>query len=270
MTDSLDRAWQRIGRAVALLAAASPFAVPAQERSFEGVWSGVFTTQSNELWQVEDFSCFAGCSKHAYDQLVALLDDPANDAKPLEELTGQFAGLHRMELAAKLTEAGIALQNAQNEANDPTLLCQPYGWFREATNPLPLEIRKEGDNLVIRYEEWEKTRTIHMDSRGHPKTLTPTDMGHSIGRYERGALVVETVAIKGDIFYSFLSGGGYSDQARGRERYTLADNPRRMNLEITIEDPVMLKEPYTMTKTWLYTPEVKLVVDSCGDIPAKP
>jgi hypothetical protein len=32
----------------------------------------------------------------------------------------------------------------------------------------------------------------------------------------------------------------------------------------------MLKEPYTMTKTWLYTPDVKLVVDSCGDIPAKP
>jgi hypothetical protein len=43
-----------------------------------------------------------------------------------------------------------------------------------------------------------------------------------------------------------------------------------MYLEITVEDPVNLREPYTMTKTWLFTPDVKLVVDSCGDIPAKP
>jgi hypothetical protein len=43
-----------------------------------------------------------------------------------------------------------------------------------------------------------------------------------------------------------------------------------MNLELTIEDPVMLLEPYVMTKTWLYTPDLQLVQDSCEDLPAQP
>jgi hypothetical protein len=274
MIDYLYRARRRAGLNVAgtlMLAAVSPWPALAQQHpSFAGVWSGVFTTQDNPFWQVEDFSCFAGCTKKAYAFLQGLLDDKANDEKPLEALQGQFFGFHRTELKGKLTEAGLAIQDAQNEANDPTLLCQPYGWFRESTNPLPIQIREEGGNLVIRYEEWEKTRTIYMDGRGHPKTLTLTDMGHSIGRYEGDALVVDTVGLKGDIFFSFLSGGGYADQARGHERYTILDSPRRMHLEITVEDSVNLEEPYTSTKTWLYTPDVQLVVDSCGDTPAKP
>ncbi len=119
MIASLDLVWRPLSRALAVLAAAWPFAAPAQQPSFEGVWSGLFTTQDNEFWQVEDFSCFAGCSKHAFDRLVALLDDPANAATPLEALTGQFAGLHRMELAAKLTEAGIAARTRKTKPTTP-------------------------------------------------------------------------------------------------------------------------------------------------------
>ena len=95
-------------------------------------------------------------------------------------------------------------------------------------------------------------------------------MGHSIGRYEGDALVVDTVAIQGDIFYSFITSGGYADGAHATERYTIQDNPRRMNVEITIEDPVMLREPYTVSKTWLYTPDAALIADSCEDYPTRP
>jgi hypothetical protein len=271
MTDSLGRARRRTGRVLAVIAAYATWPALAQPPpSLDGVWSGVFTTQDNPFWQVEDFSCFAGCTKKGYQLFQSLLDDKANDDKPIEALQGQFFGYHRTELREKLTAAGIAVQDAQTEANDPTLLCQPYGWFRESTNPLPILISHDGPNLVIQYEEWEKKRTIYLDGRGHPKTLTHTDMGHSTGRWEGAALVVDTVALEADIFFSFLSGVGYSDQARGTERYTVLDNPRRLYLEITVEDPVNFREPYTVTKTWLYTPDVKLVVDSCGDVPAKP
>ena len=268
MTESLGFARSCIG----MVLGATLIALPAyaQHTRFEGTWSGVFTTQDHEFWNVEDFSCFAGCPPAAYQHLKSLLDDPANDSKPLEELTGNAREFMREELAKILTPAGLAVQNANNEGNDPTLLCHPYGFARESTNPLPIQIRAAGDNLVIQYEEWTEMRTIYMDGRGHPRDLTPSPLGHSIGRYEGDALVVETVGIGSDIFFSFLSGGGYSDQARGRERYTIAENPRRMNLELTIEDPLYLREPYTLAKTWLYTPDVALVEDSCGDIPAKP
>jgi hypothetical protein len=259
----------RLGTLVGLLIA--PTLVFAQQQlNFEGTWSGVFTTQDHEFWNVEDFTCFAGCPPEAYAYLTSLLDDPANDEVPLEQLTGKVRPFMRAALAEILTPEGLELQNAGTPDNDPTLLCHPYGFAREATNPLPLMIRREGENLVIQYEEWSLSRTIYMDGRDHPANLEPTPLGHSIGRYEGSALVVETVGLSPDIYFSFLSGGGYSDQARGIERYTLADNPRRMNLELTIEDPVTLREPYVMTKTWLYTPDLELLTDSCGDVPAQP
>jgi hypothetical protein len=95
-------------------------------------------------------------------------------------------------------------------------------------------------------------------------------MGHSVGRYDNGALVVDTLGLAPDIFYPAWSGGGYSDQAHAVERYTIAENPRRLEVEVTIDDPKMLTEPYTFRKVWLHTPDVELVHDSCKDYPTKP
>jgi hypothetical protein len=262
---------RRLGVLVGFGLAVMPIWLAAQQQpNFQGTWSGVFTTQDHEFWNVEDFTCFAGCPPEAYEFLTKLIDDPANAEKPLEELTGQARGFMRAQLAAKLTPEGLGMQNAGTAANDPTISCHSYGFAREATNPLPLQIRGEGGNLVIQYEEWNLSRTVYMDGRQHPKILTPTPLGHSIGRYEGNALVIDTVGIEADIFYSFLSGGGYGNEARGTERYTIAENPRRLNLELTIEDPVMLREPYVMAKTWLFTPDLQLVEDSCEDLPAQP
>jgi hypothetical protein len=241
--NTLDRPSRRLaGTAVALAAVAAclPAASKAQteQPSFEGIWSGVFTTQDNEYWQVEDFTCFPGCTPASYRYLVGLLDDPANDDKPLDELTGATREFMRKELARKSTPDGVALQNRNTPENDPTLLCKPYGLVREAVNALPDPER--------------------------------TPLGHSIGRYESDALVVETVGISPDIYYSFQSGGGYSGETRVAERYTLEDDPRRLHLEMTIDDPVTLREPHVITKTWLWTPDVELIEDSCKDVPGRP
>src|SRR5437762_2364182 len=82
---------------------------------------------------------------------------------------------------------------------DPTLNCEPYGFAREIVNALPIKISKDGANLVIDYEEWSQTRTIYMDGRDHPTEITPTMMGHSIGHFYNGVLVVDTVALAPDI-----------------------------------------------------------------------
>lgn len=256
-----------VGLALAIL----PSLALAQAPSFEGVWSGVFTTQDDDYWLLEDLvTCFPGCTPGAYEHMAGLLDDPANDERPLDELRGENAAFMRQELAAKLTPEGQALQNRNTPANDPTILCAPYGLVREAMNALPIRIHEEGENIVIDYEEWNEMRTIYMDGRGHPADLEPTPLGHSIGRYEGDALVVETVAISPDIYYSFQSGGGYSDQTSVVERYTIASDPKRLLLEMTVTDPVMLREPQRFIKTWLWTPDVELVEDSCEDIPGQP
>jgi hypothetical protein len=276
MQASALRRWKQrlLGSAVLAAAACGATLERAGAQSahpdFTGMWSGVFTTQDNEFWRVEDFTCFPGCTPTSYQYLVGLLDDPANDERPLSELTADTTQFMRKELADKATPEGLALQNAGTEANDPTILCQPYALVREAVNPLPLRIRADGENLVIDYEEWNQTRAIYMDGREHPADLQPTPLGHSIGRYEGDTLLVESKGLSPDIYYSFQSGGGYSDQAIVVERYRIENDPRRLILEMTVTDPVTLRAPHVLTKTWLWTPDVELVQDSCEDIPGVP
>ena len=53
------------------------------------------------------------------------------------------------------------------------------------------------DQVVIVRENPGLPRTIYMDGRAHPhlSRWTPTAVGHSTGRYENGALVIETVGL---------------------------------------------------------------------------
>jgi hypothetical protein len=237
---------------------------------FTGVWSGAFTTQKHEYWELEDLTaCFPGCTPAARAYYASLIEDPANDARPVQELWGLATVFMREELAKKSLPEGIAIQNANTDASDPNFRCVPYGLARAAVNPLPLEIRRDGDNLTIAYEEWNQSRTIYMDGRAHPSNATPTRLGHSVGRYQGPALVIETKNVEPGLYFDFQSGGGHSAEAIFVERYVIADDPRRLELEMTVTDPVTLIAPHVIHKTWLSTPDVQLVEDRCGDVPGK-
>jgi hypothetical protein len=235
---------------------------------FLGTWSGVFTTQDHAFWRVEDFACFPGCTAGMRDYMAALLRDSANDDKPFGALLNLSIQFSERQIAAILTPLGKQIQAANSPANDPKLHCQPYGFVREATNPLPMAIQRDGEHLLIRYEEWSLLRTIYMDGRPHPEHRTPTLLGHSVGRVENGVLIIETARVTPD-WYSDYTHAGHSGELTGVERYTIHDHPRRLVLELTLEDPVTLTQPYVLTKTWLYTPEVELVQDQCAALPGK-
>ena len=252
------------------LGALGPAAAQSEDpfAPFLGTWSGVFTTQDHEFWGYEDFVCFPGCSLAGYEQMIALLTDPANDDLPfgaLMGMNGQFASEH---LASILTPIGRQIQQANTLENDPKLYCQPYGFVREIMNPLPIRITRDGEHLLIRYEEYSLLRPLYTDGRPRPQYMTPNMLGHSVARIEDDALIVETTGVTPDRFADATQ-GGYTSALTALERYTVHDNPRRLELIVTLEDPVVLTEPHVMTKTWLYTPDVELVQDSCGDYPGK-
>lgn len=255
------------------LAACLPAA--AQQPDVTGVWSGVLTTQDNPYWGIQDHLCFPGCPKSFHDTLSAQIADPANaDASP-DVLIGAAGAAMIAEREAISTPAGRSLIDETMQPANVELetYCEPYGFVREAANALPLRIREDAGNLVIDYEEFSQTRTIYMDGREPPADLSPSRLGWSSGRYEDGALIVETVAIAGDKLTSAYSPtiywGGFADGATAVERYTVLDNPRRMTLELALTDPVTLGQPYVWTKTWLATPDVALVQDSCVDVPGQ-
>ena len=131
------------------------------------------------------------------------------------------------------------------------------------------DVRRDGDHLLVRYEEWSLLRPIYMDGRPQPTHRTPSLLGHSVGRIENGALIVETTRVTPDLL-SDSSQVGHSGELTAVERYTVHDNPRRLELTLTLTDPVTFTKPLVVTKTWLATPDVELVKDSCSQQPGKP
>jgi hypothetical protein len=237
---------------------------------FLGTWSGVFTTQEHEYWTFTDIQCFVGCTQDFYDRLSKLLADPANDALPAMALSGQAMGASLAALDAELTPVGKQVRAANLPENDPKFLnCQPYGFVREVTNPLPMQISRDGDHLLVRYEEWSLLRPIYLDGRAQPLHRTPSLLGHSVGRVENGALIVETTRVTPDLL-SDSSQVGHSGELTAVERYTIRQNPHRLELTLTLTDPTTFTKPVLITKTWLYTPDVELVQDTCSQQPGKP
>lgn len=237
---------------------------------FLGTWSTVFTTQDHEYWTAADLACFVGCPLDMYEHLSELLADPANDSTPVMALAGQSTAEWLAAFELTLTPAGRQVREANVEESDPKFLnCQPYGFVREATNPLPMQITRDGEHLLVRYEEWSLLRPIYMDGREHPEHRTPSLLGHSVGRIENGVLIAATERVTPDRI-SDSSRFGHSAELRGVERYTVRDNPRRLELTVTYEDPVMFTQPLVVTQTWLYTPDIELVQDTCFQQPGKP
>jgi Family of unknown function (DUF6152) len=98
-------------------------------------------------------------------------------------------------------------------------------------------------------------RTVHMNS-GHPADLEPSRHGHSIGHWEGDTLVIDTTAYEPN-----ASGNGAnvpsSAQKHTVERLTLTEARTRLRYEITVEDPVYLTQPATLTQQWDHRPDLQ-------------
>ncbi|HEY0961304.1 MAG TPA: hypothetical protein VGE69_03000 [Pseudomonadales bacterium] len=235
--------------------------------AFEGVWSSWLTTQEHPAWQVEDYLCFVGCPKAAYEHLTQLLADPANDARPLDELSAETRDFITEWLRAHSTPAGLALMEGGSDSGNANPDCQPHDLVRAATSPLPFAMTRDGAVLTLTYEEGNRTRTVYLGDRMFPDPLAASSLGYSIGRIEDdGALVIETRGLVASTYppITINAAGGHSDQLRSVERYVVTPGETPMlTLELTLDDPVTLTEPYVYLKRWIATPGVGLRADSC-------
>ena len=68
-----------------------------------------------------------------------------------------------------LTAAGKAGLAKWNPRNNTLLKCGTKGTPLIMISPLPMDFRREGDTIVMRLEEYDSVRTIHMN----PKAVAP-------------------------------------------------------------------------------------------------
>jgi len=136
---------------------------------------------------------------------------------------------------------------------DPFLeSCDPLGVPRVLLTNTPIKIVPAPSEVIMFYERSHDFREIYTDGRAHPKDLDRSWWGHSIGRWDGNALVVDTIGFNDKTWLDW-SGVSHSDALHVVERYQRMDR-NTMRLDITIDDPKAFTQPFTVTRTWTLKP----------------
>jgi hypothetical protein len=150
------------------------------------------------------------------------------------------------------------------ETDDPVLkLCLPPGTPRIYLQPFPFQIVQIPKEIIMFYEYDHTVRQIFMDGRAHPNDVTPTYMGHSIGKWEGDTLVVDTVGFNEKTWLD-RDGHPHSDQLHVTERFHRVDRDN-MQIDIAMEDPKALAKPWKTQLNFQLRPDWDIMELACTD-----
>jgi hypothetical protein len=124
--------------------------------------------------------------------------------------------------------------------------------------PYPIEFIDEGERILMRIEEYDLTRVIHVIDEPTPSASTP--LGHSVGRWDKDRLLVSTDAISAP---QYIAGIPLTDYAKVEERFELSEDQTRLLYLLTVTDPATFNEPVKREKYWVWKPGVEIKPYEC-------
>lgn len=145
----------------------------------------------------------------------------------------------------RLTERAKAYRDAIDEVAQPKYDCAPMPIPHIWTDPYSHQIEQREDRVILTYGKDDIVRTVWLDGHAHPTPAVNEFFyfGYSTGRYEDGALVVETSR------FTFDPQGLNADfklpsstQKKVTERYSR--DGEDLILEVTTIDTFFLKSPW--------------------------
>jgi hypothetical protein len=108
-----------------------------------------------------------------------------------------------------------------------------------------------GRVTVLGEFDGNRLRRIWTDGRGHPADPDPTFSGHSIGHWDKGVLVINTVGILPQVFIPMSQGVGLPNNGdmHVEERIELTGSDT-LRWDITINAPKVLNVPWKASRTF--------------------
>jgi len=142
--------------------------------------------------------------------------------------------------------------------------CLPPGVPRIMLQARPFEIVQTPNRILFVYEGGGHVwRQVWTDGRAHPKDPNPNWLGHSIGHWEGGTLVVDSVGFN-DQTWLDDAGHPHTEQLHVIEKYTRVDRSA-MKYEVTIDDPGSYTKSWKSGNSLSFRPGEKLQEDICLD-----
>jgi hypothetical protein len=154
----------------------------------------------------------------------------------------------KMQLTAA---GGKAIAAYDPFKDDPVFRCDPVAVARVWQAPsTPLEIVRNGADVVLHHEWMDVRRVIHMNMKTHPKDGARSSLGHSVGYWEGDTLVIETGNYSAGVLEQYVERQGqpttgllHSPALTTIERLHVDAERQRLIVEVDITDPEFFMQP---------------------------
>lgn len=156
--------------------------------------------------------------------------------------------------------------------DDPVFRCDPVAIRRVWGAPsTPLEIVRDGTDIVLHHEWMDVRRVVHMNMKEHPKDGPRTSLGHSIGRMEGDTLVIETANYSEGVLNQYVETPGqptrgllHSAALTSVERLHLDAARQRLVVEIDLADPEFFSQAFNRSTTEYAPSDLSIVPFNCS------
>jgi hypothetical protein len=201
-------------------------------------FSGIWQANNEAHWDLQAHGARAGMVTQPGVYPYEYAQVPAAAVVALGAAAGVPASIGVVEgdgqIPYKPEAAAIKKENGEHWIDrDPELKCYLPGIPRAMYMPYPFQIVQGGNKIQMGYAFSNASRVIHLDKATEPPD--DTYMGHSVGRWEGDALVVDVTHFNGKNWFD-RAGNYHSEALHLVERFTL-QTPDVIHYEVTIEDP---------------------------------
>ena len=216
----------------------------------------LFPALANVLLEPPPESESTVTSAAGYELVIAKAPDLFRVWVPIEF---PATGIH--PVALPLTDHARAAADAYDAIEDDLAAdCIPAGMPSMLDQPYPVEFVDQGDRIMMRFEEWNGVRTIHMNDSA-PGGGRGTIFGDSTGRWDGDTLVIETSGVD---YPSYNDAGvPMTEDMRVTERYSPSADRLRMNWTATIVDPSVFTEPVSFGGWMAWSPDIEIREFGC-------
>ena len=145
--------------------------------------------------------------------------------------------------------------------NTTTVGCTQKGMWAIMRQPFPIEFIDREDTIVLRIEEYDTVRTIHIRANVAADEQPRTLLGYSSGRWDGNTLVVETTRLSEP--YHTNTGVPMGDSSKLVERFTPSADGSRLDYTLSITDPDSLTRPVEGKRSWVWRPGEQVMPFNC-------
>ncbi len=128
--------------------------------------------------------------------------------------------------------------------------CYPGGVPGQLLYPIePMYFIQTPKEVWMIWQRDHMVRRIYLTDQ-HSETVKPSWFGESIGRYENGELVVDTIGLSTHLSFIDNYRTPHSEKEHVVERYKISGDGNMLEASVTVEDPDAFNAPLHMIKRW--------------------